>query len=294
MGGFLPTSLYGLYRGVPWDASHWKPHDNVDGWLCAHAFSMWIWVAAAVVQFWSGGRPSARTRQIHRWFGYLGFGALSCGMLCGGLVWSLKHDFGSSNLSDLAAGYYTVTISVLAWVNMVVGVDCARRGQFADHKDFVLMAFMWTMDPACQRAGIHLLRFLYSRPDPGTLLVLGKVCGNTFNVLVFGCAAIFGQRENSTLVMNITAEYTFAVWLTFVIFAKLPSSSQNWVRWDTSLTYLVTSVCGAVLAVVGLVYLRSRARLLRHWRPAAKERVVFAAWLVAVGGFPLLGLLGSM
>eukprot|EP00928_Gymnodinium_smaydae_P091042 TRINITY_DN74741_c0_g1_i1.p1 TRINITY_DN74741_c0_g1~~TRINITY_DN74741_c0_g1_i1.p1 ORF type:complete len:349 (-),score=29.86 TRINITY_DN74741_c0_g1_i1:231-1256(-) len=287
VGGFLPTTILGVYHGVPWSASSMKPHPDVDLWLIVHAFSMWLWCLAVAVQFWTGGRPQKTSKLIHRYSGYMGFGALTSGMLCGGIVYTVKHDFCEHD--QIAAGYYTVVISIFAWVNMAVAVDHARQHRTAEHKDFMLMALMWTMDPAVQRAAMHLLRLCLYRSDPATLLAVGKLCSNVFLTVVFGSAAIRARRENMCTVLNVGAEWAFGLMYASAILAGLMSADvfTRLDKRDLPLLYGVTASSGFILLVLGVASLWIRSGSLRLWRPTCLRRVLFIVWFLLVGGFEL-------
>jgi hypothetical protein len=281
VGGFLPTTLLGLYHGIPWSAASLEPHSDVDGWLYVHAFSMWLWCLAVAVQFWSGGRLQEHVKRVHRYSGYLGFGALSSGMLSGGLVYTVKYDFLVHK--TFAGGYYTIVISVFAWMNMAVAIAKARQHQTAEHKDFVLMAFMWTMDPAVQRAAMHLLRCCLFRPDPLVLLTVGKLCGNVFLTLVFGGAAIAGRRENLTTVLNVAGQWSFGLIFAAAIMHGLSGADLD--GRDLPLLNTVTITSGITLLCVGIGSLGCKVQSLRCWRPTVYHLAVFTVWAVLVGGF---------
>lgn len=135
--------------------------------------------------------------------------------ISGGLVWTIHYDFCIPESTSIGAGVYTIILALATSINMVQAVRFARKRQFSFHKDYALMAVMWTMDPAVHRSimwSLHLICYSCFSPDAfiGTKDSLNVIAKMPANVILFSwcfCIAVHGRRLNRILIINGSGQY---------------------------------------------------------------------------------------
>ena len=199
-----------------WDVGTDEPHAGVDAWLYAHIAGAIIWGVAVCHQLASGGSAHATVQLMHRIFGWFAFAGLSIGIvLCGSGVWTIYYDFINASTRSIGAGVYTLILGGAAITNMSLSLWHARKREFALHKDFALMAIMWTMDPAVHRTFMWLLHLsCYScfspkafegRPD--SLNVIAKMAANVVLFTWAFAMAVHARRLNAITFVNASLQY---------------------------------------------------------------------------------------
>lgn len=122
---------------------------------------------ASLAQLWTGGLREYAT--AHRYVGSLGL----LGMILAASN-ELKYVSAASGLGN----FYTLLLCFGAAANMILGVLRARQRRLAKHKDHMLMAVMFTLDPAIHRLVMWTIRLFASDSkslDPMVLLIFGKM-----------------------------------------------------------------------------------------------------------------------
>lgn len=202
IAGFSP-SVFKMLTGPIWSVMHNAPHTD-NNFLYPHACGCIVWFAALFIQLCTGGTPWKRT---HYYSGYVGALGLAIGMF---------FAFANTILYDVVIektpliGFYTFVLIFGASINGAAGIACARAKRLPEHKDFMIMATMWTLDPALHRLSMWVTRAVDGSvgliPDPDVLATVGKMPANFLLVTIFGAMAVKGRRANRITVPNITLE----------------------------------------------------------------------------------------
>ena len=200
--GFGPSVGHAL-SGTLWSVSHDAPHTDTD-FLGVHAVCAAVWTLAAGAQLCTGGVP--RWSAVHRFGGY---GATTSLVLAMALAAANELKFATPG-SALGSAY-TLLLVLGSVSTAAMGVVRARQHRFAEHKDCVLLAIMFTMDPAVHRLSMWTIRLIVGGGtlpadpgvvDPGKLLILGKMPANFILYVVFGSMFIRGRRINRVTVLG--------------------------------------------------------------------------------------------
>jgi len=149
--GFAPSICEALLTGALWSVSHDARHTNND-FLGAHAVGAVVWTVACIAQLNTGGVP--KHAAAHRVCGYVGSAALLLAMVLAAAN-ELKYATPESALGNA----YTLLLVLGASGNMLVAVVRGRQKRFPEHKDGMLLAIMFTMDPAVHRLAMWSIRF---------------------------------------------------------------------------------------------------------------------------------------
>lgn len=254
IAGFAP-SVFKLLTGPIWSVMHNAPHTEND-FLYPHAVGCIVWFIALFVQLCTGGTHYKRT---HRVSGYIGALGLAVGMLFA-FANTVKYDVIIDKSGIL--GLYTFVLIFGASINGAVGVARARQKRIPEHKDLMLMATMWTLDPALHRLSMWLIRAVGGPrhvPDPDLLITLGKMPANFLLVAIFGAMAVRGRRVNRITVPNISLQAFFFVGGLVVCFTNL-GSDQGQVH-PPIRDAVIVSASAFFAVVAGLVFAERRLRL---------------------------------
>ena len=210
-GGFLPSlSLLVRHREV-YSVNRVAPHSDVDASLLVHIPLAVLWCLAMAFQFWTGGR--SRQTKLHRVGGWI---AVACGLiglsLAAGLIWTYLNDF-RHGISDprAAPGFYTIALGIGVAINVVLLVFAAKRRSFLAHKDFALMALLWSLDPGVHRAMMWTMRMLawdYWAPENTSELgiALAKLPANLILIAWAISAASRADRMNKIILFNVAGQ----------------------------------------------------------------------------------------
>ena len=202
--GFAPSISKALLTGSLWSVSHDAEHTDND-FLAAHGVGAVVWTLACVVQLGTGGVPRHGYVVAHRISGYIGsFGLLFAMVLA--TANELKYATPDSAVGDA----YTLLLVLGATGNMLIGLIRARQRRFAEHKDGMLLAIMFSMDPAVHRLAMWTIRFIIgkgtmttdsTRVDADKLLILGKMPANLILYTSFGFMFLYSRRVNRHTVL---------------------------------------------------------------------------------------------
>jgi hypothetical protein len=231
--GFSPSIIKAITTGLIWSVSKDAPHTD-NAFLTAHAVFVAVWCIACIIQIWSGGNPSYG--QVHKYAGYTGSSSLFIGMVLAAMNEITYNAFGIGPL-------YTFALILGATANMVLGIVRARQRCFADHKDAMVMAIMFTMDPAIHRLFMWLIRLVALlmggvEVDADQLLILGKMPANFFLFTVFGVMVVYARRVNAVTVCNIS--FNLIAYVGGTVFAIVMVTSDQ------------ASICTVILALIGI------------------------------------------
>lgn len=201
IAGFTP-SLYKMLTDCIWSVSHDAPHTDTD-FLLVHGVFMVFWILACLVQLWSGG--VAKRRLAHRVGGWLGSLSLAAGMLFAACN-MVKYDWLENQ--QVYAGSYTLMLLLAACFNLLLGLQRAIRRRFAEHKDYMLMAIMMSLDPAIHRLSMWCIRWGSGKQhlDADNLLMLGKMPANFLLIVAFGSMAVRARRVNCVTLGNLSLQ----------------------------------------------------------------------------------------
>jgi hypothetical protein len=192
--GFAPSIAKALLTGSLWSVSHDAPHTD-NAFLVPHAVAAVGWAVACVAQLCTGGVPQRPFVVAHRVGGYIGSAALLAAM-----VLAAANELAYATPESALGSAYTLLLVLGATGNMLLAVTRARQRRFPEHKDGMLLAIMFTMDPAVHRLAMWTIRFTMDpavhRLDPTRLLILGKMPANAILYLIFGCMFIRSRRVN--------------------------------------------------------------------------------------------------
>jgi len=213
--GFAPS----WYKGITdcmWSVSHNAPHTD-NAFLNPHILCMALWFIAVAVQLSTGGTSFRRTHVISGWVGFIG---LLIGMAAA-TANTLKYDG-----AQIGAGLYTLLLILGASTCAIMGVVKARQKRFAEHKDFMLMALMYTLDPAIQRLAMWAIRVVAGFASSGSvnadsLLAVSKIPACVINLTIFGFMAVRGNRVNAVTICNIGVICLFFGFVSFEIFMHI-------------------------------------------------------------------------
>ena len=202
VAGFAPSVFEALRTGALWSVSHNTKHTDT-AFLGVHAVSAVIWMMACIAQFYTGGVPKYAVG--HHVCGYVGASGLIIAMVSAAAN-ELQYATPDADLGTA----YTMVLVFGATVNLGMGIVRARQGRFPEHKDSVLLALMFTMDPAVHRLMMWTIRFIVDgwtmtsnppRIDPMQLLILGKMPANLILYVTFGWIFVRGRRVNCVTVL---------------------------------------------------------------------------------------------
>ncbi len=112
------------------------------------------WGGAACFQVATGGVASMVA--FHRWCGRVGCALVAIAMVFGGVIYTSIYDF-RAGAAGLAPGLYTLFLALATTANVFLSVYHARRRDLARHKDYALMALMWSLDPGVHRTIMWVL-----------------------------------------------------------------------------------------------------------------------------------------
>lgn len=230
--GFTPSIGFAL-TGVLWSVSHNDYHTDVDIFLWVHVWCMVLWFVSVGLQLWTGGTPRSA---LHRAGGYVGWLALTLGQLVIA-VWTVKYDFAEG---QWAGGVYTLTLVVMAVFNINIGCLRARQKRFMEHKDHVLMALMWSLDPGFHRLAMWAAHLASGHLDPVSLLEYAKLPANFTLVCLFGAMVVSGRRANCITVPNIGLQFVAFHLGALAVFTDASSGKAEAAVW-------IATACGAVL-----------------------------------------------
>ena len=210
--GFAPSIAKALITGSLWSVSHDAPHTE-NAFLFPHAVGAVIWTVACVAQLCTGGVPKHPYVVAHRVGGYVGAAALLVAM-----VLAAANELTYATPQSALGSAYTLLLVLGATCNMLLAVVRARQRRFSEHKDSMLLAIMFTMDPAVHRLAMWAIRLPFligdiratvattttpnrthpvvARIDPTQLLILGKMPANFILYILFGCMFIRSRRVN--------------------------------------------------------------------------------------------------
>jgi hypothetical protein len=211
--GFAPSIAKALITGSLWSVSHDAPHTE-NAFLDPHAVGAVIWTVACVAQLCTGGVPKYPYVVAHRIGGYVGAVALLVAM-----VLAAANELTYATPQSALGSAYTLLLVLGATCNMLLAVVRARQRRFPEHKDSMLLAIMFTMDPAVHRLAMWAIRLPFligdiratlatttttpnrthpvvARIDPTQLLILGKMPANLILYVLFGCMFIRSRRVN--------------------------------------------------------------------------------------------------
>lgn len=268
VAGFSP-SVFKLLTGPIWSVMHNAPHTDND-FLYPHTCGCIVWFASLLVQLCTGGTPYKRT---HRVSGYIGALGLAVGMVFA-FANTVKYDVVIERTPLISL--YTFVLIFGASINGAVGIARARQKRIPEHKDFMLMATMWTLDPALHRLSMWLVRVMAGPKrflDPDVLATLGKLPANFLLVAIFGAMAVRGRRVNRITVPNISLEafaFTFGL---VECFANLGAGQKQVHPPILDAVIVGAAAFGAVVA--GLVFAERRLRL-RGVAPESEAPLVSA------------------
>jgi len=211
--GFAPSLYKAVETGGLWSVSHDLPHTK-NTWLVPHLFGMLIWTLSIFLQLSTGG---TKQTTLHKIGGYVGSTGLFLGMLFAACN-ELEYDSGGGL-------FYTLCLAVGATANMLLGVYHARGKRYPTHKDHMLMAIMYTLDPAIHRLAMWSIRWIASiekKPlDPILLLVIGKIPANFILFTSFGAMVLYARRVNLVTVVNISFNAFWFVILSLLTFMRI-------------------------------------------------------------------------
>ena len=202
--GFAPSITKALLTGTPWSVSHDATHTD-NAFLGVHAVAAAIWTLACIVQLCTGGVPKHAV--VHRICGYAG----SAGLLLA-MVLATANELKYATRETILGNIYTLVLVLGASINMLVAVVRARQRRFPEHKDGMLLAIMFTLDPAVHRLAMWTIRIIASivsgkkmtdptTVDPGQLLILGKMPANFILFVVFGCMFVHSRRVSKVTLL---------------------------------------------------------------------------------------------
>eukprot|EP00040_Diaphanoeca_grandis_P025531 m.141563 g.141563 ORF g.141563 m.141563 type:complete len:327 (+) comp30194_c0_seq1:280-1260(+) len=258
MIGFAPSIIKAMLTGSVWSVSHDAKHTNTE-FLAAHAVGAVVWVTACAVQLYTGGMPSPNYIFVHRVCGYVGTTGL-----CLSMVLAAANELKYATPDSVLGNVYTLVLVLGATINMLVGVVRARQRRFPEHKDSVLLAIMFTMDPAVHRLAMWSIRLINSVAtretiadvDPVKLLILGKMPANFILYVVFGSMFVHSRRVNRITV--VCTAFNLIAFLGGTILAVAGSSdgSVSAVVWGLALVGAVT----IVVITIALIVVEKRKR----------------------------------
>lgn len=239
--GFVPSYYNAARTGVLWSVSHDAPHTEND-FLIPHFICMLVWLFGAFVQLTTGGTTY---KKVHRYTGYISVAGLVVGMIgAGGNIF--KYDFAAQGIAGIGAGIYTVILMLGATVNGIVGVSRAIQKRTPEHKDHMLMALMWSLDPAVHRFCMWLIRWCASGDvDPTELLTFGKLPANFFLVTCFGTMIVISRRVTCINVANVGMQFVLYI---FGLVGGLSAVGAS----DLVRGWAIAGLCTLILAVVTL------------------------------------------
>jgi len=223
--GFTPSLYKAIATGSLWSVSHDAPHTK-NTFLVPHLLGMLVWMICLLIQFPTGGMVGLE--KWHRSGGYIGLSGLLVGMVFA-TANELEYDSGGGLV-------YTLALVVGTTTNALLGIRQARAKNYPSHKDHMLMAAMFTLDPAIHRLAMWIIRggtaLLASRGqpimlDPIVLLLLGKIPANLILFAVFGTMVVRGKRVNRVTVSNISFNAVSLVLLSVFAFTQTKASSSS-------------------------------------------------------------------
>lgn len=239
--GFVPSYYKAATTGVLWSVSHDAPHTEND-FLVPHFICMLFWLFGAFGQLASGGTSYKKT---HRICGYVALSGLFIGML-GASGNIFKYDFADQGVAGMAAGGYTILLVLGATVNGAVGLGRAIQKRTKEHKDHMLMAIMWSLDPAVHRFAMWLIRwFANGHVDSDLLLTFGKLPANFILVTLFGTMLVRGQRVTCINVANVGMQFFLFV---LGVAAGLAQGGES----DLVRGWVIAGLCTLTLVVATL------------------------------------------
>ena len=193
--GFAPSITKALLTGSLWSVSHDAKHTDND-FLGVHTVGAVVWILAAAAQLWTGGVSKYTT--VHRICGYCGSTGLFVAM-----VFATANELKYATPESALGNFYTLLLAIGATVNMIVGIVRARQRRFAEHKDSMLLALMFTLDPAVHRLAMWTIRLVLGggKINALQLLILGKMPANFVLYVVFGWMFVHGRRVNRATVL---------------------------------------------------------------------------------------------
>ena len=214
-GGFVPSLWMFAATGQVWSVNHQAPHSLVDIYLLVHIPLAVLWALLVGLQLWSG-QVRAR-RDLHVFVGWitLATGVIGIGII-GGWIWPLIHDFSDGlDSANAGAGIYTISMGLGVVINGILAGHYARKRDLARHKDHVLMALFWTMDPGIHRLNMWLMRLFGGdtwAPEntSGLGIAIAKLPANLSLIAWALTMAILARRLNRIVWSNVAGQ--FALW----------------------------------------------------------------------------------
>ena len=214
-GGFVPSLWMFSATGQVWSVNHQAPHSLVDIYLLVHIPLAVLWALLVGLQLWSG-QVRAR-RDLHVFLGWitLATGVIGIGII-GGWIWPLIHDFSDGlDSANAGAGIYTISMGLGVVINGILAGHYARKRDLARHKDHVLMALFWTMDPGIHRLNMWLMRLFGGdtwAPEntSGLGIAIAKLPANLSLIAWALTMAILARRLNRIVWSNVSGQ--FALW----------------------------------------------------------------------------------
>lgn len=253
-GGFLPSLFMFAKTGQVWSVNHQAPHSMVDQYLLLHIPLAVLWALLVGVQLWSGqvrGR-----KQLHITFGWLGLatGVVGIGVI-GGWIWPMVNDFAHGfDSPNAGAGIYTMAMGVGVVVNGLLAGYCARKRDFARHKDYVLMTLFWTMDPGIHRLNMWLMRLLGDdiwapEQTAGLGIAIAKLPANLTLIVWAFVVATMARRVNAIIWSNIAGQVALWCFGTFAVVGVFHGPGIAQAVFLASATFFLVAWSGSRLAL---------------------------------------------
>jgi hypothetical protein len=146
---------------------------------------------------------------------------------------------------------------------MAVAIHHAREKRTIQHKDHVLMALMWSLDPALHRLFMWILRLCAPhRSNADRLLFFGKLPANAMLVLTFGTALVCARRASRITISNVALQLALFFLGLLVLLTDPEVGSATTIAAIVGATVLLAAV--AALSALECAWRKQERRELTH------------------------------